>query len=136
MNFIKRMFGAKAQYIMMAEDTRASSKRLGVQSIILAIVGLCVVTVGVVAGSLLAHELSLAASAEEYSFPIFTFIGVILCYCIALAAFLSCSLSSISFAVYQRKANKLAIGKAALGVSLACLFACIIITIVLCIVLI
>ena len=49
MNFIKRMFGAKAQYIMMVDDTRVSSKRLGVQSIILAIVGLCVVTVGVVA---------------------------------------------------------------------------------------
>ena len=56
-------------------------------------------------------------------------IGAIVFYAFALAFLLSATLSSITFAVYQRKLNKHKIGLAALIVSLTCLAICVIGTI-------
>ena len=98
---------------------KESSKRLAVQSFILACVGLALVVLFVVFGSMLADNvLTIQNSEGDYSFPVLSFVGAMILYALALIAFLTCVVSSISFAIYQRRLNKLKIGNVSLIISL------------------
>lgn len=72
----------------------------------------------------------------ETSFPILSLIGTIAFYGLAFIFLTSCLLSSINFAVYQRKLNKMKIGNASLIVSLVLLAVSIIASIVIIVVMI
>lgn len=127
MNLFKRLFGARAQYLMLTareEEFKSKSKRLGIQSIILSVVGLIGVIVFVVMGTLIARNVDSSAT------PILSFFGAIVFYAFALAFFLSCSLTSTSFANYQRHLNKNKIGLASLIISLVFILICLLFTII------
>lgn len=134
LRFFKALFGAKSQYLMIAgqsEEDKQKVTRLGVQSLILAIVGTVLVLLCVYFGTVCAQNVTSEQVGDgTYNFPIMSFVGAIILYCFALAIFLSLNLSSISFASYQMKVNKKAIGKVALAVSLVCGIGLIIATIV------
>lgn len=139
MKFLSRIFGARAQFLMInaqSEEDKAKVTRLGVQSIILACVGTVLCVLFVVLASLCAHNVAIAQTAEEYTFPVMSFVGAIVFYAFALAIFLSCNLSSTLFAMYQRKVNKKTIGTVALILSWTGFGICILATILLCIFLI
>lgn len=126
-NIFKRLFGAKAQYLMICasgEETKSKSKRLDVQSIILSTIGLIGGIVFVVIGTILARNVAASSNA-----PISSFFGAIVFYAFALACFLSCSLTSTSFANWQRHLNKHKIGLASLIISLVGILICIVFTI-------
>ena len=109
MNIFKRLFGARANYILLnarEEEFKSKSKLLGIQSIILSVVGLIGVIVFVIIGTLLARNVSTSTVSEISNAPITSFFGAIVFYAFALAFFLSCSLTSTSFANYQRHLNK------------------------------
>ena len=72
----------------------------------------------------------------ETSFSILSLIGTIAFYGLAFIFLTSCLLSSINFAVYQRKLNKMKIGNASLIVSLVLLAVSIIASIVIIVVMI
>ncbi len=128
MKIFSNLFGARAQYLMIKsaydEEKQKDIKRLGIQSLILPAVGLVGVIVFVVVATLCAQNV-----VNEPNLPIMSFIGAIVFYAFALVFLLSATLSSITFAVYQRKLNKHKIGLAALIVSLTCLAICVIGTI-------
>lgn len=90
------------------EEAKAKSKRLGIQSIILSMIGPVGVVVFVIIGTIFAKNLVSSAIGDISNAPIYAF---------ALAFFLSCSLSRTSFAVYQRNLNKHKIGLASLIIS-------------------
>ncbi len=112
------------------EETKAKSKRLGIQSIILSVIGLVGVIVFVIIGTIFAKNLVSSAVGDISNAPITSFFGAIVFYAFALAFFLSCSLSSTSFAVYQRNLNKHKIGLASLIISLVGILICIVFTII------
>ena len=133
MNIFKRLFGAKAQWLMICaagEETKAKSKRLGIQSIILSVVGLVGVIVFVIIGTIFAKNLASSAVGDISNAPITSFFGAIVFYAFALASFLGCSLTSTSFALFQRRLNKLKIGKVSLAISLIGILVCIVFTII------
>lgn len=114
-----------------APEEKEKSTRLGVQSIILATIGIVLVITGVVLGSLCAHQVTMAINgSEQYTFPIASFFGAIIFYVIALFGLLRFVLSSIKFATFQRKLNKKTIGKVSLALSLIALIVSIVGTIV------
>ena len=118
MGILRRMFGARAQYLMICaggDEVKAKSKRLGIQSIILAVIGLALVVVCVVIGTLIARNVQATVIGKIDNLPIMSFFGTIVFYCFALASFLTCSLSSTTFALYQRRVNKLKIGTVSLA---------------------
>lgn len=133
MNIFKRLFGARAQYILLnarEEEFKSKSKRLGIQSIILSVVGLIGVIVFVLIGTLLARNVASSTVGDISNAPITSFFGAIVFYAFALAFFLSCSLTSTSFANYQRHLNKNKIGLASLIISLVSILICLLFTII------
>lgn len=133
MNIFKRLFGARAQYILLnarEEEFKSKRKRLGIQSIILSVVGLIGVIVFVIIGTLLARNVASSTVGEISNAPITSFFGAIVFYAFALAFFLSCSLTSTSFANYQRHLNKNKIGLASLIISLVSILICLLFTII------
>lgn len=104
MNIFKRFFGARGQYLMLSvqdQEKKDTSKRLGVQSLILSIIGLVVVVVCVLVGTLCAQNvMSEQIGDGTTSMPTLSLFGAIVFYCFALAGLLSMVLSGISFAVY------------------------------------
>ncbi len=60
--------------------------------------------------------------------PVLSFFGAIVFYAFALAFFLGCSLTSTSFANWQRHLNKHKIGIASLIISLVGILICIVFT--------
>lgn len=133
MNIFKRLFGARAQYILLnarEEEFKSKNKRLGIQSIILSVVGLIGVIVFVIIGTLLARNVSTSTVGEISNAPITSFFGAIVFYAFALAFFLSYSLTSTWFANYQRHLNKNKIGLASLIISLVSILICLLFTIV------
>lgn len=98
MNIFKRLFGARAQYILLnarEEEFKSKRKRLGIQSIILSVIGLIGVIVFVIIGTLLARNVATSTVGEISNAPITSFFGAIVFYAFAL-----------SFANYQRHLNK------------------------------
>ena len=116
------LFGAKTQYFSptgLEPAKKDTNKRLAIQSLILSIVGCILVIAFVVLGSLCAQNMLNAQLDDgETSFPILSLIGVIAFFGLALIFLTSCQLSSINFAVYQKKLNNLKIGNVSLIVSL------------------
>lgn len=112
--------------IASGEDQKEKSKRLGIQTIILSVIGLVAVLVFVSLGTVTAANVTAEGTA-----PITSFFGSIVFYAIALVGFLSCTLTSITFAVYQRKLNGNKIGNISLIISLVSLAICLIFTIAL-----
>ena len=112
------------------EEAKAKSMRLGIQSIILFMIGPVGVVVFVIIGTIFAKNLVSSAIGDISNAPISSFFGVIVFYAFALAFFLSCSLSRTSFAVYQRNLNKHKIGLASLIMSLVGILICIVFTII------
>ena len=111
--------------------------RLGIQSLILAIVGTVLVMFCVYFGTVCAQNVAAEQVGDgTYNLPIMSFVGAIVLYCFALAFFLLLNLSSISFATYQMETNKKVIGKVALAVSLVCGIGLIVATIVMTVVMI
>ncbi len=107
MNIFKRFFGARGQYLMLSvqdQEKKDTSKRLGVQSLILSIIGLVVV---VLVGTLCAQNvMSEQIGDGTKCMPILSLFGAIVFYCFAFAGLLSMVLSGISFAVYQKKVKQ------------------------------
>ena len=114
------VFGARGQYLSLCgnEELKDNSKHLGIQSLILSIIGTIIVIGCVAAASYFAGNVSSTMSQEQYNFPISSFILAIVFYAFALVGFLGGVLEGISFATYQKKLNKQKIGIAALVVSL------------------
>ena len=112
MNIFRLLFGARAQFLQLSgrpEEEKSKNVRLGVQGLILTIVGFIVMMVFVVVGTLCAQQV-MAASAENYTFPILSFIGAIVFYAFALAGFFMI-LNGNRFALLQKQLNKMVIGK-------------------------
>lgn len=72
----------------------------------------------VILGTLLSANVSSTTVGDISNAPILSFLGAIIFYAFALAGFLSCSLSSVTFALYQRRVNKQKIGLVSLIISL------------------
>lgn len=107
------------------------SKRLGVMSIVSACLGTVLTVAFVVFGSLCTYNfLSVRAGDGEPGFPVLSLIGIIAFFGIAVILYCSLVLRSLSYAVYQRKLNALGIGKAALAVSLTAVFATLIASVI------
>lgn len=70
------------------------------------------------------------AGDGEPGFPVLSLIGIIAFFGIAVILYCSLVLRSLSYAVYQRKLNALGIGKAALAVSLTAVFATLIASVI------
>lgn len=122
MNIFKRLFGARAQYILLnarEEEFKSKRKRLGIQSIILSVIGLIGVIVFVIIGTLLARNVATSSVGEISNAPITSFFGAIVFYAFAL-----------SFANYQRHLNKNKIGLASLIISLISILICLLFTII------
>ena len=96
-------------------EDKEKSKRLGIQSLILSIVGTVLLVVFVLIGTMCAQNVIV-----EPDFPVMSLFGAIVFYVFAFIG-LILVLENISFAVFQRKVNKLKIGLASLIVSLICL---------------
>ena len=136
-SFFKMIFGPSGQYLSLVgnEELKDSSKRLGIQSLILSIVGTILLLGFVALGSVFASNVNETMQTEGYSFPITNFFLAIVFYAFALVC-LFLVLDGISFAVYQRKLNKQKIGTAALIVSLVGLGLSVIGTILMCVLMI
>ena len=96
-------------------EDKEKSKRLGIQSLILSIVGTVLLVVFVLIGTMCAQNVIV-----EPDFPVMSLFGAIVFYVFAFIG-LILVLENISFAVFQKKVNKLKIGLASLIVSLICL---------------
>ncbi len=129
--FFKRLFGAREQYMTLSVQNAQESKRLGVMSIVSACLGTVLTVAFVVFGSLCTDNfLSVRAGDGEPRFPVLSLIGIIAFFGIAVILYCSLVLRSLSYAVYQRKLNALGIGKAALAVSLTAVFATLIASVI------
>lgn len=89
MNIFKRLFGARAQYILLnarEEEFKSKRKRPGIQSIILSIVGLIGVIVFVIIGTLLARNVASSTVGEISNAPITSFFwsNSVLCFCFSI----------------------------------------------------
>ena len=118
MNFFRMLFGPRAQYMAVSAlppEDKEKSKKLGIQSLILSIVGTVLLFVFVLIGTMCAQNVIV-----EPDFPVMSLFGAIVFYVFAFIG-LILVLENISFAVFQRKVNKLKIGLASLIVSLICL---------------
>ena len=98
------VFGARGQYLSLCgnEELKDNSKHLGIQSLILSIIGTIIVIGCVAAASYFAGNVLSTMSQEQYNFPISSFILAIVFYAFALVGFLGGVLEGISFATYKR----------------------------------
>ena len=100
----KSLFGARSQFIVLnaaGDDVKQKSVRLGVQSLILTIIGAVLTIAFVVIATIFAQNVTTQTPGEEYTFPAMSFIGAIIFYAFVLASFLSCSLPGLRFAAFQ-----------------------------------
>ena len=124
MGIIRKIFSPKNQYMLLdvqEQEKKDKSVRLGVQGIILSVVGMVLVVALVYLGTLCAaNMMGTQLGDEAVSFPVLSLLGVIVFYFLAFLCVFSV-LDGISFAVFQRKLNKRGIGIANLIISLVCL---------------
>ena len=111
------------------QEEKDKSKKLGIQSLILSIIGAVIMIAMVAIATVLAQNIN-ESLAGNYSFPVMSLFGAIVFYAFAFIG-LMLLLNSISFANFQRKINKHRIGKVALIVSLVLLLISIVTTVVL-----
>ncbi len=97
----RQLFGARAQYMMICaqgEEKKAEATRLGMQSIILAVVGTVILVVMAVIGSLCAQNMMGTTVGDgQVSFPALSLLGAIVFYLFAFIG-LMILLNGITFA--------------------------------------
>ena len=102
--------------------------KLGVQGIILSVIGLIGVILFVLIATNLADNVLATQRGEGYQLLVMSLFGAITFYAFAFV-FLGCVFGGISFSIYQKSINKRKFGKVALAICLSCLVAAIVATI-------
>lgn len=128
---LKLLFGAKSQHLMLLpkdQETKDKSVKLGVQGIILSVIGLIGVILFVLIATNLADNVLATQRGEGYQLPVMSLFGAITFYAFAFV-FLGCVFGGISFSIYQKSINKRKFGKVAFAICLSCLAVAIVATI-------
>lgn len=132
LNFLKSIFSARNQYELLSinEEKKQTSVRLGVQSILLSVIGLIVIVVTVILGTMcLKNIFETKVDDGTYSYPLLSLLGVIFLYGIALVSFGNILFSGMSFSLHQMRLNKRKVGKASLIICIICIVASIIVAV-------
>lgn len=109
MKLLKRLFGAKAQYLLLLtqeQQVKENSKRLGIQSLILSIVGTVLTVAFVVLGALCHANFLEARLGEVADFPIFSLIGIIAFYGLAAIFLTSMVFSGVLLFISANSINR------------------------------
>lgn len=131
--WLKLLFGAKTQYLMLAskeQEEKDKSIKLGVQGIILSVIGVVAVILLVLLATNLADNVLATQQVEGYQMPVMSLLGAIVFYAFAFVALCTFVFDGVSFSQYQTKINKRKFGKVVITISLVCLAASIIGTLV------
>ncbi len=113
-NFWSRA-STKYNLLKYDEDKKTNSKKLGVTSIILSIVGAILIVLCSVGFRLLwEHFTGIKIGDNQYDYPFFSLVGLIGLGVLIVGMFVRLNVASLIYLIYQKKLNKQSIGNVAL----------------------